>query len=320
MEKKIRNSSFELLRIILILLILVEHANMWFLGGHPSNASEYAIRCLVQSMCIPAVNAFVLISGWFGIKGDYKRLFPLLFQLAVCTVPVALVFFAMGQINLLSLDGMFEYLLGGANYWFVIDYIALVLFAPLLNLIAEHADQRTLRTSLVTSYMLIVPMDVVLRTHVLGIEGGYSALWFVWLYLFARYVKLYGWAFVERHKWGVMAGCVLLEAVLFYYGLLGTRYTNPLVLMPALCLLLVFRNYTFHNKFVNYIAPATLMAYMLHMQPCFVPYIRQFLGGLYSTHGYCLYMMEVLGLIVLLYAVAVIIYRLQAWMWCFVSK
>lgn len=317
---KLRNSSFELLRIFLILLILVEHANMWFIGGNTANELEHAVRCIVQSICLPAVNAFVLISGWFGIKGDFKRLFPLFSQLFFCTIPFALIFGVLGKINLFSLEGVYNYLLGGDNYWFIIDYVALVLFAPLLNTVVENVDQKTLRTTLLSTYLLIVPMDVVLRTHVLGIEGGYSALWFIWLYLFARYVKIYGWKFAENHKWRIIVCCVILEAVLFYFGLLGTRYTNPLVLMPALCMLLVFRDFSFQSKVVNSLAPATLMVYMLHMQPCLVPFIRVSLCSLYHSFGYYTYMFEVLGMIVLLYGLSVLLYQLQSSVWGLLSN
>lgn len=320
MEKKIRNSSFELLRILLIFMILVEHANILFIGFNCSNEIEHAVRCIVQSICLPAVNVFVLISGWFGIKGDYKRIYPLMFQLAICTIPIAIVFYSLGLIPLINIDGIFNYLLGGQNYWFVIDYIALVLFAPLLNGIVENTDRGTLKNSLMTSYLLIIPMDVIFRTQVLGIEGGYSVIWFIWLYLFARYVKVYGWTFVEKHKWLLMIGSVLFEAVLFFFGLIGTRYTTPFILMPAICLILIFKNWSFQNGVINYIAPATLIAYMLHMQPCFVPYLCKFLVGIYRTNGYYMYMIEAIGLIVALYAISVIVYRLQALMWKQIAK
>lgn len=316
---KDRNSSIELLRIILILMVFVEHANMWYVGGGYTTATEHFVRCFVQTVCVPAVNAFVLISGWFGVKGDYKRIFPLLFQLAVCTVPFAIYFALMGKVFLFSLDSIFEYLFGGANYWFVTDYIVLVLVAPLLNVAVESVEQKTLKTILIFTYLLIVPFDVVFRSSVLGIEGGYSALWFMWLYLFARYVRIYGWSLVDKYKWWILVGCIALQSVLFYMELIGTRYTNPFVLMPAICLVLIFRNFSFHNKVINYIAPATLVAYMLHMQPCLVPYIREFLSGLYKADGYYVYVVKVMGLIFILYVVSIIIYRLQAFVWksCF---
>lgn len=320
MDKKIRNSSFELLRILLIFMILVEHANILFIGERFSDESERAVRCMVQSMCLPAVNTFVLISGWFGIRGGNKRIFPLVFQLAVCTVPVAIVFYAFRLIHIMNLDDVFTYLIGGQFYWFVIDYIAVVLFAPLLNIVVEHAGRSTLKASLLTSYILIVPMDVIFRSSVLGVEGGYSALWFIWLYLFARYVKVYGWTFVEKHKWLLMIGSIVLEAVLFYYGLIGTRYTTPFILMPAICLVLIFKDWSFQNVIVNYIAPATLIAYMLHMQPCFVSYLYKFLNALCDANGYYMYMVEALGLIVALYGISVIVYRFQALMWKQIAK
>lgn len=313
--KKTRNSSFELLRVLLMFMILVEHVNLWFISSQYADETEHAIRCLVQSICLPAVNAFVLISGWFGINGGNKRLYPLLFQFTTCTLPTVVVCLFLGLVSFHSLDDVFIYIVGGANYWFVIDYIALVMFAPLLNIMANHIDQKVLKTFLIAFYTLIVPMDVILRTDILGTEGGYSALWFIWLYLLAMYIRLYGWEFVEKNKWMLLIGSIVLETVLFYFGLQGTRYTNPFVLMPAICMILIFKKWTFHNIIINYIAPATLITYMLHMQPCYVSYIRKFLGGLYNANGYYIYMIEALGLIILLCMVSIFVYRIQLLLW-----
>lgn len=317
-DKKKRNSNIELLRICLILMVMLGHANMWFIGGDYKTETEHWIKITVQTLCNPAVNGFVLISGWFGINGDYRRLFPLLFQLAVITLPICAYFSIIGEIDLLSIDGIFNYVFGGNNYWFITDYIALILFAPILNVIVENAEQRVLKTVLISTYALIVPFDVLFRSTVLGVEGGFSLLWFIWLYLFARYLKIYGWDFANKHRRTLLIICVILQTILLYLGLIGARYTNPLVLVPSACMLLVFKDFEFQNKIVNYIAPATLIAYMLHMQPCLVPYIRSFLSNLYKNDGYYLYIIEVLGLIVVLYIVAVVIYRLQKGVWKYV--
>ncbi len=72
---KQRLVSFELLRIFAMLMVLGLHAN--FAALHVPDA--YSIltfsgigRVLCQSLCIVAVNVFVMISGWFGIKPSMR--------------------------------------------------------------------------------------------------------------------------------------------------------------------------------------------------------------------------------------------------------
>lgn len=86
--KNTRNSSFELLRIILILMIMVEHGNMWFFGAVYNTELEYLAKCSVQSVCIGSVNAFVLMSGWFGIRRSFDKIGDLLFIMLYCTIPL----------------------------------------------------------------------------------------------------------------------------------------------------------------------------------------------------------------------------------------
>ena len=68
-----RDSQTELLRIVAMVMILILHAN--FLGvGAPEHTDflEDAPRAwgqmVLESLCIVAVDVFVLISGWYGYQ------------------------------------------------------------------------------------------------------------------------------------------------------------------------------------------------------------------------------------------------------------
>lgn len=68
-----RQSNFELLRIIAILLVLILHADFYALEGPVANdiinsPTDSMLRILFQAITIVAVNVFVMISGWFGIN------------------------------------------------------------------------------------------------------------------------------------------------------------------------------------------------------------------------------------------------------------
>lgn len=310
-----RNSSFELLRIILIIMILVEHGNMWFIGGGYSSEWEHWAKCIVESACIGSVNAFVLISGWFGIRSDLKKIGKLVFMLMFCTIPllvVALLFDWLPFSKLASMNGVYEYVLGGNAYWFVADYIGLLIIAPMLNKGIQTMDKRQLRTSLLAGYTLIVIYDFVFRVPVLGSEGGYSILWFGFIYLLAQYMRAYGLGIIDRFCWPILVAAVIMQSVLFYWGLIGMRYTNPLILIGAVCLISIFKNRNFHSPVINYVATSCLMAYMLHMQPILVPYIRRFLLAEYVGQGYWIYMVEVFILSIAVFLIAVLLNKVQS--------
>lgn len=82
-----RQSNIELLRIAAMLLILVLHANFFALGAYEpedfkTDPLPTATRILFEQAAIYAVNLFVLISGWFGIRTKTKSLTALMFQYA----------------------------------------------------------------------------------------------------------------------------------------------------------------------------------------------------------------------------------------------
>ena len=92
-----RSSNIELLRILAMFLVLVHHANILSIGipswaecvSAPGNTF---FRFFIQSLAIVAVDVFVLISGWFGIKPSLKKLLALLFQVFFFTLTIPLVF------------------------------------------------------------------------------------------------------------------------------------------------------------------------------------------------------------------------------------
>lgn len=296
-------------------MIMVEHGNMWFVGSGYHTELEHLAKCTMQSVCIGSVNAFVLISGWFGIRGSFGKIGDLMFTLFFCTIPLliaALMSNLLPLSALASIGGAYEYVLGGNGYWFVADYIGLLIISPILNKGIEAIGQKQFAKLLIAGYVLIALYDFTLRTSVLGVKGGYSVLWFAYLYMFARYMRIYGIGIINRFRWPILIVAVATQSLLFFFGLIGLRYTNPLIVLEAVCLLSIFKDWNFHSKAINHAAKGALMAYLLHMQPVLVPYIRRFLAAEYAEFGYWIYMAEVLALSMCLFLVAVPLDWLQS--------
>lgn len=296
-------------------MILVEHGNMWFIGGEYASESEHWAKCVIESVCIGSVNAFVLISGWFGIHSGLKKIGRLVFLLMFCTIPLLTVSLICGWIPvsiITSPGGVYEYVSGGNAYWFVIDYIGLLIISPVLNNGIKTIDKNQLRGLILAAYTLIVIYDFVFRVPVLGSEGGYSVLWFGFLYILARYMRVYGIRFIDRFCPLILFAVIALQSLLFYHGLIGLRYTNPLILVEAICLIFIFKKWNFHSHAINYASTGCLMAYLLHMQPILVPYIRRFLLSEYIGHGYWIYMSEILCLSIGVFLISVLLNKAQS--------
>lgn len=87
---KIQESSIELFRIISMLLVLIVHLNGWYLGDLDSNKVYDRIsginfkelyRFIVESASVVCVNCFILISGYFSIRPNFKSLYRLFTQI-----------------------------------------------------------------------------------------------------------------------------------------------------------------------------------------------------------------------------------------------
>ena len=83
-KPKVRQSNFELLRIIAMFMVLILHADFGALG-QPDKAEimnfpfAATLRVILEMASIVAVNVFVLISGWFGIRHSIKGITMSLF-------------------------------------------------------------------------------------------------------------------------------------------------------------------------------------------------------------------------------------------------
>lgn len=87
MEKaRIRESNIELLRNISMFMILVIHANFVSLPKIEyeeliNNTEPSVMRYFIESFGIVAVNVFVFISGWFGIRTRTKSILSFIYQI-----------------------------------------------------------------------------------------------------------------------------------------------------------------------------------------------------------------------------------------------
>lgn len=153
----LRQSGIELLRIVAIVMVLVCHANARVLGL-PSRAEVFSVpapsiaRMLFGAMAVYGVNIFVMISGWFGIHAKPKGLAKLLFEVLFLLWGIYAVFLLTGNATF-NMHDIKVCLALTDEYWFVMAYVGLYIFSPVLNAFVEKASKRELQLLLVGFYV-----------------------------------------------------------------------------------------------------------------------------------------------------------------------
>ena len=322
----------ELLRILAMLMILVLHINIGATGRpsveqcatEPLNTwMRYFFQCLAE----PAVDIFVLISGWFGIRFRLSRLAGLFFQCFFfgLLIWLAAIVFGFGEPmaikNLASL-GLFT-----TNIWFVKSYIILYLLSPLLNAFIDRAGkgQLALATLLFMGFAMVYGWTDAAPEFV----RGYSGLSFVGLYLMARYIRLYMAPCVERISAvlclavfllvtaanGLLSFFVTANSVDEEVRSLLSSYLNPLNLVAAVSMLLCFSKMRFQSRFINGVALSCLAVFLFHKNPMLESYYGSAGWYLFTHFSGPVYVLLCLAFIVLVFAVSVLIDRVRMACW-----
>ncbi len=148
MNEKIRNSNFELLKVILTIMILVLHYCNGYIGGALSNIPvgtvNYHLIHIAESLCIASVNTFIVITGYFMCRKNGIRISKILKILYLTLVYGVLIFFGWfiishPQINTETIKLSVASI---SNRWFVIIYCILFLLIPYINKVVQSINKR----------------------------------------------------------------------------------------------------------------------------------------------------------------------------------
>lgn len=270
-----RQSNIELLRIIAMFMVLVVHANFVALGSvswHDLilNPVIEGGRTFCEIICIPCVNIFILISGWFGIRTSKKGFLSFIFQ---CLYFYVLTYVIMILLREESFHPMYiaRFFWFSDSCWFEKSYTALYILSPVLNSFIANASKKTWTIVLISFFLFEFLYGITNSTTY--INYGYSAFSFIGLYLLGAYLRKYC-----NHSALVGFLLFILSTFLNFvlYILLSKihlsgpviTYINPIVILQAVGILFCFNNLKLHhNRIVNKIGKSTFAVYLFHTSP-----------------------------------------------------
>lgn len=252
-----RDSNMELLRIVAMSMILC---------GHFIFHGLKKIVWFESPFTICGVNLFFLISGWFGIRFSVR---------SIVKLTVTTLFFLLVNLVILAifkpefskeLYKVFLTPIEASGLWFIMIYLGLLCFAPVLQAGLEHLSDKKL-------FIFLIAFSA-FNMYSCWYGGNYAS---VNGYTFVQAVWLYGIAYTCRRKevyisrvraryylWAFLACCVINEVVMMSFNTHNYTYYNaPNVVIPSLALFLYFTQISIKSKAINKIGHVALGCYML---------------------------------------------------------
>ena len=266
---KSRLSNIEALRLLSMLMVLNLHS---FSGYAHGDGIGQIFDFFRESAAICAVDVFLLISGYFGIKWKLKSCYNLLFQVAFYSFSVYAVAVLMGFIPFETKSFLMCFGCYFKSWGFITCYIVLYFLSPILNKFVESSSKKELLAVILV--LFLVENTICYTTGILN---------YILMYLVGRFLRKT--EIVEsssKKPWMQYLVCTIIITaivyVLYKFTPINTaslmtsmpiayRYSSPFIILQAVFLFLCFARMNFTNHFINWCASSCLAIFLIHMHP-----------------------------------------------------
>lgn len=265
-----RKSNFELYRIVCIFVIVMMHT----FGNGMGTFNSY-LGILVNVIGNIGVTGFVLLSGYFGIKLNIKKLVKLDILMITWSLAylIAVYFFGGGAAAIGMKDILSSFIpVSSHRYWFLSAYFCLCILSPFIN---EYLDKITKERHLkliITAGVLFLILPTLVGFDQTG-DGGKGVVNMILSYITGRYLGKYQLdiKISKSRLAAVFAGTMALSFVLNagFFMVTGStanyyaRDNSIFTMILAVSLLLIFRDLKIKNSFINKAAANVVAVYVL---------------------------------------------------------
>ncbi len=260
-----RQSNFELLRIVCMILIIAHHFAVHSVIESTTVINQAIIDAFATGGKI-AVNCYVLISGYFLVSSNFKisKFFKLVFELIFYSLIIYAVFCICGytEFSFFAFAGQILPIFSG-RYWFISSYMVMYLLSPFINKLIKNCTHRE----------LLILIGILLLCQIYmpfsGIKSFFGEVsWFITLYLIASYIKLYPNKIFNKNALLIptfILTDLLILCLYVFFDATQWGMTDALCIVASLSLFCIFKNVNLKNiKFINLISATTLGMYLIH--------------------------------------------------------
>lgn len=194
-----RQSNFELLRIIAMILIVISHYaqhGMTVVAMTASTIYKF-LSMYFYTFGQIGVTIFVLITGYFLIDKEFKlsRIIRIATKAIFYSYLILILSFIFAP-NILNLKNIIQSLLpiSTSQYWFVTTFILLGILSPLLNIVFRYLNKRQIELYL----SLFIFLWFILSCTYKITYCGSALLYFIVIYFIGAYLKTYNVQIFEK--------------------------------------------------------------------------------------------------------------------------
>ncbi len=294
-KRKDRQSNFELLRIVLMLMIVAHHFTLH--GGYPYTSDFSWNKGFLMFFGAGGkigVTVFLLISGYFLIKSGFtwRKLGRLVAQIWGYSLAIVAAAFCLHLPLGTEKELLLYFLPLGYMSWFAHSYLILFVLVPFINKLLLRASKRQLQWFLLFGFLIwyVLPTVTSFMGHPIHI-GKSTTIKFVYVYIVGAYLQLYGAKLRISHGlWkaaAVYISIVGLDMLFRWLQILPVNeeawlisdfgdMESPLALVASVVLFLAFRQMRVpQSKAINTIAATTFGIYLIHDSMLLRPFIWQ---------------------------------------------
>ena len=291
-----RQSNFELLRIISMMMIIFWH--IMFHGGIMANQSETLriVLSFIQPLIFVHVNSFILVTGYFQCDSRFKmgKVLQLNNSIWFYRALIPLILIVMGMLTLDKLE-LIKLIspISHYDYWFMTQYILLYLISPILNIVINNISKDKYKAMLVLFFVIFSILPFLTNQEIYPSSMGYTLLQFVILYFMGAYLRKYkidNCYYLRKFStntkrlifivmfllFGIISAILTISGTSFigknlildYIGQAlvnnSNAYNNPLLIITTISYFLFFSTINFKSKFINLVSKLTLGVYLIH--------------------------------------------------------
>lgn len=271
-----RDSNIELLRLVCMFMVLLNHCL-----GVPITPNGEAILTKTSAFGLSfryftfvAVECFVLVSGYYGIRFKLRSLVNLYLMCAFYGLLGYLVhiFTSDAQVGR-SLIYNSVFCFSHNSWWFIQCYLGLYLLSPLINLATQYLNKR--------KYLIVIILYTIVECYFGWLWSteffdttGFAMSQFIYMYLIGGYIRKFTSieqirAIRRKSLWMYIGFCLLGGILLIIETKMHmpqriSNYHSPILIVASIGFFLFMLSFSFKNKFINFIAPSALAVYLIH--------------------------------------------------------
>ena len=252
-----REQSIELLRIVLMTLIVFGHFVLFGYHSRINPDGSLNLSAYLPPLYLYHVDAFVFISGYFGINLKWRKVALLIVKMMIYSLfAIGLAILIMPDFKL-TLSSLLKnvYPISACDWWFMAQYLFLMLLSPFLNAGMEKLNKRQATILVGVLYLSWFRCTSVLL---------------LFIYILGRYLRKYPCIFLEKNAGKIFITSVAVFFALNYYLMNEGTYIqrlydnmSPFNVVSAVSLFYVFKKWHITWGGIGNIASGVLAAYLI---------------------------------------------------------